>query len=675
MQLGDASTVVLLLTVDLDGAFVVTLVAFAVAIGTSTVARLRTASIDGAMLVLASILGWTLLAVTNNALVLGVIVAGTVGYGVVLSTVTDDGSTDTAVESESDNADSAGETARSETADRSEPPTRHLPESLLTETPAHSFDDVGGMDELTDTLTDRIVDPLEEPDRYEEYGLGAVGGVLLYGPPGCGKTYVAEALAGETEYNFIEITPTEITSKYIGEAADNVADVFALARENEPCLLFIDEIDAIASDRSGKMTNSEQQMVNQLLTELDSIDETDVVVLAATNYVSDIDGAILRSGRFDERIEVPPPDAAARRAIFDVHLSGRPLAADLDLDAVTEATAGYAASDIELVCDLAARYAVRDDEPIHPPHLDRAIADTDTSLHGWIDRYDWLAVEDGTIVDRSATDGDSELGDRDETETAQGEEVHDAFDDIAGRSAVTDELRERVVEPVQNADQYDAHGIEPVTGALLYGPPGCDRTTLAHAVAAELDASLVELTPERLFDTGDTDAQSALESTLDAVRTADDAVLCLDRLDRIAPADGTRHQERTQLAGRLADAVDSLVDDGIVVIGTAETPHAIETPVRSRSCFAEQIEVPPPDGPSRRAIIAAELPASFLDGSIDWDRVVEATDGFTSDDLRSIATVSARRALRDSDSISTERLLETIDDTRSSLQPTPDQRP
>jgi transitional endoplasmic reticulum ATPase len=265
-------------------------------------------------------------------------------------------------------------------------------DEYLQDPPEMDFDDVGGMSELKQTLTDKIVDPLERPELYEEYDLGVVNGVLLYGPPGTGKTYITEALAGKLGYNFIDVTPSDLTSSLVGEAADNVAELFEVARDNQPCLVFIDEIDSVASARSSgaQKTQSERQMVNQLLEELSEIQSEDVVVIGATNLLEEVDDAIKRSGRFDERIEVPPPDATAREAILRVHLRDRPVLTDeIDWGQTCRATDGYSASDMELIATNAARQALQqarqrgEIQPVTQTHIEAAIEDTDSSLEGW----------------------------------------------------------------------------------------------------------------------------------------------------------------------------------------------------------------------------------------------------------------------------------------------------
>ncbi len=184
--------------------------------------------------------------------------------------------------------------------------------TLVDPSPDRCFGDVGGMADLERTLRRSVIGPVQQPETFREYGLDPVSGVLLHGPPGCGKTYVAGALAGELEYAFLEVTPADLSSKYMGKPAENVQDAFAIAEANAPCVLFLDEIDAIASAREDQSSTSERGMVNQLLTELEDVSE-DVLVLAATNLLSDVDDAIVRTGRFDEHVEVPPPDVPARR--------------------------------------------------------------------------------------------------------------------------------------------------------------------------------------------------------------------------------------------------------------------------------------------------------------------------------------------------------------------------
>jgi transitional endoplasmic reticulum ATPase len=304
-----------------------------------------------------------------------------------------------------DDASSPGGTARESTGQRgAESPVdpgageqRHEAdadldaEEFLEDPPDLTFDDVGGMSELKQTLIDKVVDPLERTELYEAYDLGVVNAVLLYGPPGTGKTYISRALAGKLDYNFIEARPSDVTSSLVGEAADNVRRLFEVARENQPCLVFVDEVEALAPERAGgaQKTQSERQMITQILTELSETKGEDVIVVGATNLPDEIDGAAL--SRFQEQIEVPPPDAEARVAILRVHLRDRPvLTEELDWERVKELTAGYSARDLEVVAAEAARRALADAkegpadvEPITQQHLAAAIEETGSSLEDW----------------------------------------------------------------------------------------------------------------------------------------------------------------------------------------------------------------------------------------------------------------------------------------------------
>lgn len=264
------------------------------------------------------------------------------------------------------------------------------PSQYLSPPPERSFGDVGGMTDLKETLKDQVIDPLERPELYEEYGLGVVNAVLLYGPPGTGKTYVTEALAGELGYNFVEAQVADVTSSLVGEAADNVAELFEVARNNQPCLLFLDEIEGIAAERSGgsQKTMSESQMITQFLSEMSEIKGKDVVVVSATNLPDELDGAAWR--RFDERIEVPPPDATARAAILRVHLREPPvLTQEIEWDRITSLTDGYTASDLEMIASDAARRALKEASeagevvPIDQQHIETAIERTESSLKAW----------------------------------------------------------------------------------------------------------------------------------------------------------------------------------------------------------------------------------------------------------------------------------------------------
>ncbi|MWV40474.1 AAA family ATPase [Natrialba sp. INN-245] len=518
-------------------------------------------------------------------------------------------------------------------------------DQLDTEPPGHDFSDVGGMDELTDTLHDRVIDPLTRRDVYDNYGIGAVNGVLFYGPPGCGKTFVASALAAETGYNYVEVSPTDVTSKYVGEAADNVATVFEAARESEPCLVFIDEIDAIASDRSGRMAVSEQQMVNQLLTELESQHDSEIVVFAATNYLEDVDDAILRSGRFDERIEVPPPDRQARLEILRLELADAPVSETLSLEAIADATAGYASSDVSLLATVAIRHAIADESPVEQSHLQQAVDETDTSIPNWLDRY-----EDRFDEDLGRWSSDDPV----------------AFDDLAGMDDLVAELERRVLQPVRYRDGYERYDVDPVDGALLYGPPDAGKSSLARSIAAELGRPIVEVSPDRFHRESVDDPADRVAELVEDARSTAPSVLVLDDVDELAPESGGS-RATARVAARLESLLPTLEED-VFVVATARAIERVDVDVLHAGAFDERLEVPPPTGETRVAILTDGLPDRFVAETVYGDAVAEATDGFSIRDVRYLAGRVARDALREETRITTDGIVETADEIEATLE-------
>lgn len=255
-----------------------------------------------------------------------------------------------------------------------------------------TFDDVGGHEEVVQTLRENVVAQFQGTDEYREaLGAGPVNGVLMYGPPGTGKSLLAEAVAGELGIDYIEARSSEISSKYVGEAGKNVRALFEQVRESEPCVLFIDEIDAVVRDRGkGDKHDSEFEKVSEFLQEMQSIQGRDILVIAATNELDELDDAIKRSGRFDEKIHVGLPGREARRKIFQVHLSDRSVdESSIEWDDLLDWTQNYSGADIEAVVNAAARKAnlesIQEDRlcPIDYRHLLTAVSEVEPSTEYW----------------------------------------------------------------------------------------------------------------------------------------------------------------------------------------------------------------------------------------------------------------------------------------------------
>ncbi|WP_049925770.1 proteasome-activating nucleotidase Pan1 [Halopiger goleimassiliensis] len=235
----------------------------------------------------------------------------------------------------------------------------------VTESPDVSYEDIGGLDEQLQEVRETVEMPLEKPDMFEDVGIDPPSGVLLYGPPGTGKTMLAKAVANQTDATFIKMAGSELVHKFIGEGAKLVRDLFDVAREHEPAVIFIDEIDAIAAKRTESKTSGDaevQRTMMQLLSEMDGFEERgEIRIIAATNRFDMLDRAILRPGRFDRLIEVPKPDADGRELIFQIHTRDMNVADEVDFESLADETEEASGADIKAICTEAGMFAIRDD--------------------------------------------------------------------------------------------------------------------------------------------------------------------------------------------------------------------------------------------------------------------------------------------------------------------------
>ncbi|MGL6235991.1 MAG: AAA family ATPase [Segniliparus sp.] len=282
-------------------------------------------------------------------------------------------------------SDPPGSAALPETAALSQSPTGWL------ERPGLTLDDVAGMAEVKERLEAAFLAPMRNPALAKAFGLSLKGGLLLYGPPGCGKTFIAKALAGELGANFYQVGIAEVLDMYIGQSERNLKDIFEMARRNTPCVLFFDEVDALGQKRSHlRGASSMRSTVNQLLSELDSAqnDNDGVFVLAATNAPWDVDAALKRPGRFDRTLLVLPPDAEAREGVIRLHLRDRPLAG-VNLDALVRATEDFSGADLAHLCLTATQRALTDSlragevRPIAQKDFEAALKEVKPSTGEW----------------------------------------------------------------------------------------------------------------------------------------------------------------------------------------------------------------------------------------------------------------------------------------------------
>ncbi|MGL5866534.1 MAG: AAA family ATPase [Dermatophilaceae bacterium] len=272
--------------------------------------------------------------------------------------------------------------------------------------------DVGGMDTVKDRLDAAFLAPMRNPELRRLYGKSLKGGLLLYGPPGCGKTFIARAVAGELGAAFLPVGINDVLDMYIGNSEANLHEIFQLARRNAPCVVFLDEIDALGQKRSMTRNSAMRTSVNQLLIELDGVDGLNegVFVLAATNQPWDLDPALRRPGRFDRTLLVLPPDEPARAAILAYHVSDRPIEG-IDIGRLAKGTDGFSGADLAHVCDTAAEHALLDGvrtgtvRMIQQRDLDAALREVRPSIGPWLDSARTVVqygTDDGTFAELRA---------------------------------------------------------------------------------------------------------------------------------------------------------------------------------------------------------------------------------------------------------------------------------
>ena len=242
------------------------------------------------------------------------------------------------------------------------------------------FAAVAGMEELKQQLREDVIEPLHHPEEYRRYGITLPNGMLLYGPPGCGKTFIAKHFAEEVGFNFMAVTPATLKSKWVNATQENIAEMFKQAEANAPTIIFIDEFNELVPNRESNVHEMSRSAVNEMLAQMDRTGEKGIFVIGATNYPNMIDSAILRAGRLDRKYYVGPPDQAARKALFTLYLSKRPYDFGLDYEELARLTEGYVSADIQLIVNDAARMALRQRSKITMNLLKESIAVTKPSL-------------------------------------------------------------------------------------------------------------------------------------------------------------------------------------------------------------------------------------------------------------------------------------------------------
>ncbi|MEM2783506.1 MAG: CDC48 family AAA ATPase, partial [Nitrososphaerota archaeon] len=460
-------------------------------------------------------------------------------------------------------------------------------------------------------------------------------GVLLYGPPGCGKTLLAKAVANESDANFILVNGPEIMSKYYGETEARFREIFKRAEENAPSIIFIDEIDAIAPKRGEVTGEVEKRVVAQLLALMDGLESRgQVIVIGATNRIEAIDPALRRPGRFDREIEIGIPSKNDRKEILQIHTRGMPLSSDVNLDTLAEITKGYTGADLAALCREAAMKCIRR----VLPNIDYSEENISPEL-----------LESLEVTMKDFLDAYKEI-----TPTAMREvevEVSNVrWEDIGGLEEVKQKLIEAIEWPLKYPEKFSRMGISPPKGVLLYGPPGCGKTLLAKAVANESDANFILVNGPEIFSKWVGESEKAIREIFRKARMAAPSIVFFDEIEAIAMRkellgddSGVSYRVISQLVTEI-DGVRKLSD--VIVIGATNRPDLIDPAMLRPGRLDWLIYVPPPDEKARLQILKIYTRKMPLSPDVSLEYLAKITEGYTGADLENVCREAALQAMR-----------------------------
>lgn len=500
--------------------------------------------------------------------------------------------------------------------------------------PEVTYESIGGLKNEIKKIREMVELPMKHPEIFSRLGIEPPKGVLLYGPPGCGKTLLAKAVANETNANFYPINGPEVMSKFYGQSEENLRQVFEEAEKNAPSIIFIDELDAIAPKREEVTGEVERRVVAQLLTLMDGLKSRgQVVVIGATNRVNAIDPALRRPGRFDREIEIAIPDKHGRKEIFQIHTRGLPLDKSVDLDELVEITHGYTGADIAALCKEAAMKALRRTFP-EPEKIEEKLSP---------EVLNKLTVTREDFMRAFA-----------EIEPSGMREVYVEvpnvkWSDIGGLDDVKEELRETIELPIKYPETFKRIGVAPPKGVLLYGPPGCGKTLIAKAIATESGANFIAVKGPELLSKWVGESEKAVRDVFRRAREVAPCVVFFDELDSLAPARGggadSRVSERvvSQLLTEI-DGVEKLKD--VVIVGATNRLDLIDPALLRPGRLEKILYVPPPDEKGREEILKIHTRKMPLKG-VNLKELAKKTEGFTGADLAALCREAGLLAIRE----------------------------
>lgn len=506
------------------------------------------------------------------------------------------------------------------------------------------YDDIGGCRKQMAKIREMIELPLRHPQLFKTLGVKPPKGVLLYGPPGSGKTLIAKAIANETGAFFFLLNGPEIMSKMQGEAEGNLRKAFEECEKNAPAIMFIDEIDSIAPNREKSQGEVEKRVVAQMLTLMDGAKgRGQVVVIAATNRPNTIDPALRRAGRFDREIDIGVPDEIGRMEILRIHTKNMKLDEDVDLESVAKGTHGFVGSDLSSLCTEAALQCIR--EKMDLIDIDDDAIDAEI--------LDAMAVTNEHFKFAQGQSNPSSLRE------VNVEIPNTTWEDIGGLEDVKANLREMILYPIEHPEKFHKFGMKPSKGVLFYGPPGCGKTLMAKAVANECSSNFISVKGPELLTMWFGESEANVREIFDKARGASPCVLFFDELDSVGTARGSSAGSSgagDRVLNQLLTEMDGAgAKKNLFFIGATNRPDILDEALIRPGRLDQLIYIPLPDKGARKNIFKAVLRKSPISPNISFDFCSELTQDFTGADITELCQRAAKAAIRDSISAEEDR--------------------
>lgn len=519
-----------------------------------------------------------------------------------------------------------------------------------TERPAMGmgYDSVGGMDQAVQLMRELVELPLRFPELWTTAGVPTPKGVLLHGPPGCGKTLIANALVEETGAHVVIINGPEIMARKGGESEANLRQAFEEAHEHAPSIIFMDELDSIAPKRDQAQGETEKRVVSQLLTLMDSLKaNSNVMVIGATNRPNVIESALRRPGRFDRELEIAIPDEDGRHEILKIKTKDMDIEPDVDLYQIAKDTHGYVGADLQQLTLEAALQCIRSnivnidvdsEDPVPDEILDILKVTSDHFIHA-------LSVCDPSTL----RDNKIEIPDI-------------KWADIGGLEDTKRELQEMVRYPIEHRHLFERFGMQASRGVLFYGPPGCGKTLMAKAIANECGANFISVKGPELLNMWFGGSEANVRELFDKARAASPCILFFDEMDSIARArgggggGGGSSDTSDRVINQILSEIDGMGSGKtLFIIGATNRPDILDPGIMRPGRLDQLIYIPLPDRESRISIFKANLRKSPVDDGMSITQLADVTDGFSGADITEICQRAAKNAIRDSITAGIER--------------------